>query len=88
MTWKLAQLMDGKSSTEQKVDQIKAVRLALVTRSSQSVTSDAKVSSLTLFSDLSSTRQYTRSLSDSEQAYQYQIVDWVIPLRNMKATPK
>ncbi|HMV16765.1 MAG TPA: PilW family protein [Zoogloea sp.] len=86
--WKLAQLMDGKSSTEQKVDQIKAVRLALVTRSSQSVTSDAKVSSLTLFSDLSSTRQYTRSLSDSEQAYQYQIVDWVIPLRNMKATPK
>lgn len=86
--WTLSQLMDGKTSTEQKIDQIKAIRLALVTRSSQSVTSDAKQTSLTLFSDLSSSRQYTRSLSDAEQAYQYQIVDWVIPLRNMKATPK
>ncbi len=86
--WTLSSLMDGTGSTEQKVDQIKAVRLAVVTRSSQLVNSDATTTQLTLFPDLELSRQVSRSLSSEEQKYQYQIFDWVIPLRNMKATPK
>ena len=86
--WTLSSLMDGTGSTEQKVDQIKAVRLAVVTRSSQVVNSDATTTQLTLFPDLELSRQVSRSLSSEEQKYQYQIFDWVIPLRNMKATPK
>jgi len=86
--WTLSSLMDGMGSTEQKVDQIKAVRLAVVTRSSQVVNSDATTTQLTLFPDLEVSRQVSRSLSSEEQKYQYQIFDWVIPLRNMKATPK
>ena len=84
--WTLASLMDGTATTEQKVDQIKAVRLAVVTRSSQVVNSDATTTQLTLFPDLEPSRQ--ASVSNLDSKYQYQIFDWVIPLRNMKATPK
>jgi len=59
-----------------------------VMRSSQVVNSDATTTQLTLFPDLEVSRQVSRSLSSEEQKYQYQIFDWVIPLRNMKATPK
>ena len=86
--WQISNLMDGTASIEQKVDQIKAIRIAMVTRSSQAVTTDAKTTQLVLFPDLSSSLQVTRSLSSDEQKYQYQVFDWVIPLRNMKATPK
>lgn len=86
--WTITSLMDGKASTEQKVDQIKAIRIALVTRSSQVVNSDAKTTKLVLFSDLAEARQVVRDLSTDEQKYQYQVFDWVIPLRNMKAIPK
>lgn len=86
--WTLAELMDGKNSTEQKIDQIKAIRIGLVLRSGQVVSSDAKLTQIVLFSDLSDTRKFTRDLTTDEQAYGYQVFDWVIPLRNMKSTPK
>jgi hypothetical protein len=41
-----------------------------------------------LFQDLQTSRQVTVKLSSSEQRYGYQVFDWVIPLRNMKSTPK
>lgn len=85
--WTIASLMNGQYSTEQKINQIKAIRVALVLRSTQTVRAEAQFSSLTLFADLGSTRQYVRDLSSAEKAYQYQIFDWVIPLRNMKAIP-
>ena len=86
--WTLADLMDGKSATEQKIDQIKAIRIGLVLRSGQAVSSDAKLTQIVLFSDLSDTRKFTRDLTSTEQLYGYQVFDWVIPLRNMKSTPK
>lgn len=86
--WTLTDLMDGKSSTEQKIDQIKAIRIGLVLRSGQAVSSDAKLTQVVLFSDLPDTKKFTRDLTSSEQVYGYQVFDWVIPLRNMKSTPK
>ena len=86
--WTLTDLMDGKSSTEQKIDQIKAIRIGLVLRSGQVVSSDAKLTQIVLFSDLSDSKKFTRDLTSSEQVYGYQVFDWVIPLRNMKSTPK
>lgn len=86
--WTLTDLMDGKSATEQKIDQIKAIRIGLVLRSGQAVSSDTKLTQIVLFSDLSDTRKFTRDLTTTEQFYGYQVFDWVIPLRNMKSTPK
>ena len=86
--WTLTDLVDGKSSTEQKIDQIKAIRIGLVLRSGQAVSSDAKLTQIVLFSDLPDTKKFTRDLTSSEQVYGYQVFDWVIPLRNMKSTPK
>ncbi|WP_374263517.1 PilW family protein [Zoogloea sp.] len=86
--WTLAELMDGKTATEQKVDQIKAVRIGLVLRSPQVVVGDAKLTEVVLFGDLGGARKITRTLTADEQRYGYQVFDWVIPLRNMKSTPK
>ena len=49
---------------------------------------DAKLTEIVLFSDLSDARKVTRKLESAEQRYGYQVYDWVIPLRNMKSTPK
>lgn len=86
--WTLAKLMDGKAATEQKIDQIKAIRIGVIVRTSQAVLSDTKPTTLVLFADLPAARQVSRTLSTDEQKYGYQVFDWVIPLRNMKATPK
>ena len=49
---------------------------------------EARLTRITLFDDLSGTRRVVRDLSADEQRYAYQVFDWVIPLRNMKSTPK
>lgn len=55
--WTLADLMDSETATEQKIDQIKAVRIGVVVRSPQLVINDAKLTEIVLFSDLSDARR-------------------------------
>jgi len=86
--WSIAELMDGNAATQQKVDQIKAIRIGVILRTPQAQVVDAKPTQLVLFQDLQTSRQVTVKLSSSEQRYGYQVFDWVIPLRNMKSTPK
>ncbi|MCX9155067.1 PilW family protein [Niveibacterium sp. 24ML] len=86
--WSAAELMDGKASTQQKITQIKAVRLGLVTRSKRSGGSDVVKSEIKLFSDLGENAAYSRTLTTDERTYQYQQYEWIVPLRNMKAVPK
>ena len=86
--WSITELMDGNASTQQKVDQIKAIRVGVILRTPQTQAIDAKATELVLFQDLQTSRQVTVKLSSSEQRYGYQVFDWVIPLRNMKSTPK
>ena len=86
--WTIADLMKNDFTVAQKINQIKAIRLGLVVRSRHTGSSDVNTSSLTLFSDLPSGRQVNRTLSTDEKRYDYQVYDWVIPLKNMKAVPK
>lgn len=85
--WTLADLMDGKLATQQRIGYIKAIRIAMVVRSSQPIASQSPMTSIKLFQDLGSSRQYSRSLTSDEQRYQYQVYEWVIPLRNMRTPP-
>lgn len=86
--WSITELMSGNASVQQRVDQIKAIRIGLIVRTSQSQSTDAKSSTLVLFQDLAESRQVTVKLASTEQRFGYQVFDWVIPLRNMKSTPK
>lgn len=85
--WTMAELMNGTLATQQKIGYIKAIRIAMVIRSSQPVASDAPMSKLLLFQDLPESRKFSRDLTTDEQRYQYQVYEWVIPLRNMKTPP-
>lgn len=85
--WTIADVLDGKLATQQKIGYIKAIRIAVVMRSSQPSTTDAPMTELNLFQDLPSKRQFKKSLSTDEQRYQYQVYEWVIPLRNMRVPP-
>ncbi|TXG98309.1 MAG: hypothetical protein E6R15_02050, partial [Zoogloea sp.] len=85
--WTLADLMDGKLATQQRIGYVKAIRIAMVVRSSQPIASDAPMTSIKLFQDLASARQFSRTLTSDEQRYQYQAYEWVIPLRNMRTPP-
>lgn len=82
--WTIGELMDGKRETAQKIGFIKAIRIAVVMRSSQKVNTDASTSSIDLFQDLATSRRFSYTLSTEEKAYQYQVYEWVIPLRNMR----
>lgn len=82
--WTISELMDGKRETVQKIGFIKAVRVAVVMRSSQTVNSDAPTVSIDLFQDLPTARRFSYTLATDEKAYQYQVYEWVIPLRNMR----
>ena len=64
------------------------IRIGVILRTPQAQVVDAKPTQLVLFQDLQTSRQVTVKLSSSEQRYGYQVFDWVIPLRNMKSTPK
>ncbi|MBS0354555.1 MAG: PilW family protein [Proteobacteria bacterium] len=85
--WTIANVLDGKLATQQKIGYIKAVRIAVVMRSAQPFMTDAPITELNLFQDLPEKRRFKRSLSADEQRYQYQVYEWVIPLRNMKVPP-
>ena len=85
--WTFADLMDGKRATQQRIGYIKALRIAMVVRSSQPITTPAPMTSIELFQDLGATRRFSRTLSTEEQRYQYQTYEWVIPLRSMRTPP-
>lgn len=85
--WTFADLMDGKRATQQRIGYIKALRIAMVVRSSQPITTPAPMTSIELFQDLGSSRRFSRTLTTEEQRYQYQTYEWVIPLRSMRTPP-
>jgi len=64
--------------------QIKAIRLAIVMRSDTTQGRSAPAS-LTLFPDLPTAAQVTMALSATDRAYQYQVYDSIIALRNASA---
>ncbi|VTU38066.1 PilW family protein [Variovorax sp. RA8] len=75
-TYGIANLM----TTPATIRQIVAVRIALVTRSSELNKDNVSPASLTLFSDLATTLQRSVTL---DQHYRHRVIDTTIPLRNM-----
>ncbi len=84
--WTLDKLMDGKLATQQDIGRIKAIRIAMVVRSSQPIVSDAPMTSIKLFLDTGKTDN-SISWPVPDPKYQYQVYEWVIPLRNMRTPP-
>ncbi|MFT4172144.1 MAG: PilW family protein [Rhodocyclaceae bacterium] len=82
-TWTAATLLDGKVSTAAQAQQILAVRIGIVVRSSQMVSSEAATPSVTVFPDKSSLK-VTYNMSGDDARYQYQVYDMTVPLQNLR----
>jgi type IV pilus assembly protein PilW len=81
-TYSLSALMAGTTASATLLSNIKAIRVGLIMRTSLTEKDQVAPASLTLFSDLGSTLQYTRTLSSTERKYRYRTFETTIPLRN------
>jgi type IV pilus assembly protein PilW len=80
-----ASLTAGNKSAIALIKTIKAVRIGLILRTSLQEKDDVQAAtsaSVTLFPDLSSSLQYTRSFSGDAKKYRYRTMEMTIPLRN------
>lgn len=84
-TWSFSTLMDGSATSSTNLSRLRAVRLAIITRSAQPEKTAVSASSWTLFSDISTTVNGTRSTTGSlpEVNFRYRTYDITVPLRNM-----
>jgi type IV pilus assembly protein PilW len=87
----LSNLMNGSAAAAAAINQIKAVRVGLVLRSSLREKADVAAATpftpatLTLFGDVGLTR--TRTLDAAERQFRYRVVETTIPVRNSMLTP-
>ncbi len=81
-TYAWANLTAGTLDAGRLIFQIKAVRVGLIMRTSLKEKNQVSPASLSLFSDLGSSIQYSRSLSDDERYYRYRTVEGTIAIRN------
>lgn len=81
--YRLDALMDGSREAARRVAQIKALRVALILRTSLSERDEVAPESLTMFGDLGAAVSYTRELSSEERHFRYRVVESTIPLRNL-----
>lgn len=84
-TYALANLMNGSVASAAAINQIKALRVALVLRSALRERDAVSPATLEMFRDVGMTR--TRTLSADEQQFRYRVVEATIPLRNAMLTP-
>jgi len=82
--YSVSALSDGSATARGLLKRIRAVRVALIMRTSLPEKDVVKASTtLTMFSDLSSYGvNLTRTLSTAEQHYRYRVVESTIPVRN------
>lgn len=88
-TYAYSALTDGSSTATGLLQNIKAIRLGLILRSPLKEKNDDSGNpttntpdSITLFSDLDTALQYTRTFTTDEKQFRYRKIDVVIPLRN------
>lgn len=77
-----ANLMAGTAAALKNLKSIKAIRIGLIMRTSTLEKDDVAPASLTLFPDLNSAVQLTRTFASGEKKYRYRTVETTIPLRN------
>jgi type IV pilus assembly protein PilW len=86
--WTAAALLDGSATSQQNLARIVAVRVALVMRNSAPERDSVSPASLLLFSDLDASLQVTHSISSSDQAYRFRVLEFTVPLRNALMLPR
>lgn len=67
----------------QTINAIRAVRVAIVTRSTEPDKEQVSPANITMFSDLAPALQASIGLNADQRHYRYKIYDTVIPIRNM-----
>jgi type IV pilus assembly protein PilW len=77
-----AALMDGSAASLTRLKRIKALRIGLLMRTVQIDGSRSAPASLTLFPDLASSLQVTRTLTTAERKYRYRVIEATVPVRN------
>jgi type IV pilus assembly protein PilW len=79
--YSVAALTDGSAGAMGLLKNIRAVRLALILRTSLPEKDIVAPSELTMFADLSGLT-HTRALTDAERHFRYRVVETTIPVRN------
>lgn len=86
--WNAASLLDGSATARTNLSRIIAVRIGFLVRTSSPERSAVSPSSLTLFSDLGSTLQVSRTLTSAERLLRWRTVEVTVPLRNVLLMPR
>lgn len=86
--WNAASLLDGSATARTNLSRIIALRIGILVRTSSPERSAVSPSSLTLFSDLGSTLQVSRTLTSAEQLLRWRTVEVTVPLRNVLLMPR
>ena len=82
-SYTVSALTAGTSTAAGLLKNIRAVRVGLILRTALPERSTVNAATtLTLFSDISTTLTYTRTLDSTEQHYRYRTIEATIPLRN------
>ena len=83
-----ATLQGGTAAARLSLGRILAIRVGLVMRSSMPERDAVSPSTITLFDDLASSLQQTRTLSADEQKYRWRTIEFTVPLRNVMLSPR
>ena len=84
---RLSTLMAGTGAAADKIGQIKAIRVAMIVRSSlQEKDADVSPATFTLFGDVGLGR--VRNLSTDERRFRYRVIEMTIPVRNAMLAPR
>ncbi|HEY4080186.1 MAG TPA: PilW family protein [Burkholderiaceae bacterium] len=83
-----ASLSDGTAQAQQKLTQIRALRVGLIMRSDRVEKTPVSPTVLNLFTDLGSGLAYPRPLTDSERLQRLRVVEFTVPLRNVLLLPR
>ena len=86
--WDAATLLNGTLDSKIRLSQIVAVRVGVLVRTSTPERDSVAPASVTLFSDLGSTLQATRSLNAAERLVRWRTVEFTVPLRNALLTQR
>ncbi len=86
--WDVASLTDGSATARTNLSRIIALRIGLLIRNSAPERAAQSASSLTLFSELGSTLQVSRTLTSAEQLLRWRTLEFTVPLRNVLLMPR
>ncbi len=86
--WNASSLLDGSATARTNLSRIIALRMGVLVRNSSPERNAVSPTTMTLFSDLGSTLQVSRTLTSTEQLLRWRAVEVTVPLRNVMLMPR